>query len=99
MVSMLAFCSDDPSSNPADVYSFSVKFVIENKGTKQNKEAEDGPFFLKKTDETCICENSKLSIYIIIFIGQHNMNNIIPSCQFTIVRNRKEEEKSLKLVS
>ena len=29
MVSVLAFYSDDPSSNPVDAYSFSVKFVFE----------------------------------------------------------------------
>ena len=29
MVSMLAFYSDDPSLNPADVNNFSVKFVTE----------------------------------------------------------------------
>ena len=29
MVSVHAFYSDDPSSNPAEAYSFSVKFVFE----------------------------------------------------------------------
>ena len=29
VVSELAFYSDDPSSNPAEAYSFSVKFVLE----------------------------------------------------------------------
>ena len=29
VVSELAFYSDDPSSNPADAYSFSVNFVFE----------------------------------------------------------------------
>ena len=29
VVSMLAFYSDDPSSNPADAYSFSVQIVFE----------------------------------------------------------------------
>ena len=28
VVSVVAFYSDDPSSNPADAYSFSVKFVF-----------------------------------------------------------------------
>ena len=28
VVSVLAFYSDDPSSNPADAYSFTVKFVL-----------------------------------------------------------------------
>ena len=31
MVSVLAFNSDDPRSNPAEAYSFSVKYVFENK--------------------------------------------------------------------
>ena len=34
MVSVLAFNSDDSCLNPADVYSFSVKFVFE---TNENK--------------------------------------------------------------
>ena len=29
VVSVLAFNSDDPSSNPTEVYSLSVKFVFE----------------------------------------------------------------------
>ena len=44
MVSVLAFYSDDPSSNPAEVYNFSVKLLL--KRTKINKkEAGVGPFF------------------------------------------------------
>ena len=43
MVSVLAFYSDDPSSNSAEVYSFSVKFVFEKNENKQ-KEARVGPF-------------------------------------------------------
>ena len=30
VVSMFAFCSDDPSSNPAEVYNFSVQIVVKN---------------------------------------------------------------------
>ena len=43
VVRVLGVYSDDPSSNPAEAYSFSVKFVFENK----QKEAGVGPFFLK----------------------------------------------------
>ena len=44
MVSVLAFYSDDPSLNPAEVYNFSVKLLL--KRTKINKkEAGVGPFF------------------------------------------------------
>ena len=44
VVRVLAFYSDNPSSNPAEAYSFlSVKFVFEKKENKQ-KEAGDGPF-------------------------------------------------------
>ena len=47
VVSVLAFYSDDPSSNPAEVYNFSVKLLL--KRMKINKkEAGVGPFFLKK---------------------------------------------------
>ena len=46
VVSVLAFYSDDPSSNPAEVYNFSVKLLL--KRTKIKKEAGVGPFFLKK---------------------------------------------------
>ena len=44
VVNVLAFCSDDPSSNPADTYGFSVKFVF---GQNENKQKEAGfsPFF------------------------------------------------------
>ena len=42
VVSVFAFYSDDPSSNPADADSFSVKFVFENNENKQ-KEAGVGP--------------------------------------------------------
>ena len=42
---MLAFYSDSPSSNPAEVNSFSVEFVLANNENKQ-KEAGVGP--LKK---------------------------------------------------
>ena len=41
VVSVLAFYSDDLSSNPADAHSFSVKFVFEK---IENKEAGVGPF-------------------------------------------------------
>ena len=44
VVSVLAFYSDNPSSNPAEVYNFSVKLLL--KRTKINKkEAGVGPFF------------------------------------------------------
>ena len=43
VVSVLAFNSDHPSSNPAEVYKFSVKLLL--KSTKINKkEAGVGPF-------------------------------------------------------
>ena len=45
MVSVLAFYSDDPSSNPADAYSFSVKIVFDKNENKQ-KGAEVGPFLV-----------------------------------------------------
>ena len=41
---VVTFYSDDLSSNPADAYSFSVKFVFETNENKQ-KEAGVGPFF------------------------------------------------------
>ena len=44
VVSVLAFYCDDPSSNPAGVYNFSVKIVVKKNENKQ-KEAGDGPFF------------------------------------------------------
>ena len=43
VVSVLAFYTNDPSSNPAEAYSFSVKFVFEKNKNKQ-KEARGGPF-------------------------------------------------------
>ena len=46
MVSVLAFYSDDPSSNPAEVYNFSVKLLL--KRTKINKKRPGLAHFLKK---------------------------------------------------
>ena len=43
VVSVFTFCSDGPSSNPAETYNFSVKFVLEKNENKQ-KEVGVGPF-------------------------------------------------------
>ena len=53
VVSVLALYSDDPSSNPADVYSYSVKFVFEKNENKQ-KDAGVGPLFKTKTRATVL---------------------------------------------
>ena len=37
VVTVHAFYSDNPSSNPADVYSFSVKYVFEKNENYQNQ--------------------------------------------------------------
>ena len=37
VVSVVAYYSDDPSSNPADAYSFSVKFVFKKNENKQKR--------------------------------------------------------------
>ena len=45
VVSVLAFYSDNPSSNPAEVYNFSVKLLL--KRTKINKKrGRVGPIFV-----------------------------------------------------
>ena len=49
MASVLTFYSDDTSSDPAEVYIFSVKFVFEKNKNKQ-KEAGVGPFLKKVTN-------------------------------------------------
>ena len=46
MVSVLAFYSDNPSSNPAEVYNFSVKLLL--KRTKINKKRPGLAHFKKK---------------------------------------------------
>ena len=46
VVSMLAFDSDDPSSNPAEVYSFYSVYCL--KRTKINKKRPGMAHFLKK---------------------------------------------------
>ena len=46
VVSALAFYSDDPSSNPADAYRFSVQIVFEKNENKQKK-GRRWPFFKK----------------------------------------------------
>ena len=43
VVSVLAFYSDHPSSNPTEAYNFSVKLCLKNNKNKQ-KEAAVGPF-------------------------------------------------------
>ena len=43
MVSILTFYSDNPSWNPAEANSFSVKFVFEKNQNRQNEVAV-GPF-------------------------------------------------------
>ena len=62
MVSELTFYSDDPSSNPADAKSFSVKFVFEKNENKQ-KETGVGPFF-KKTRKSLTLPASLFEIKI-----------------------------------
>ena len=42
VVSILAFYSDDPSSNPAEAYSFFCKLVFEKNKNKQKDRV--GPF-------------------------------------------------------
>ena len=42
---MVAFCSDDPSSNPADTYIFSVDFVLEK--NEKTKRGRSWPIYLK----------------------------------------------------
>ena len=73
MVSVLAFYSDDPSSNPADAYSFSVQILFEKNENKQ-KEAGVGPFLKRNLFMTSApvsasfsyvkCSISSLSTYI-----------------------------------
>ena len=46
-VSVLVSYSDDPSSNPADAYIFSAKFVFE-KDENNQKVAGVGPYCFKK---------------------------------------------------
>ena len=41
---MLAFYSDDPSSNRAGIYNFSVKIVVEKNENKKQTEAGIGHF-------------------------------------------------------
>ena len=48
VVSVLAFYSDDPSLNPAEAYSFSVKWVFENNKNKE-KRGRGWPILLNKS--------------------------------------------------
>ena len=48
VVSMLDFYSDDPSSNPADVYSFFCKICVFGKNENKQKEASVGHRHLDK---------------------------------------------------
>ena len=61
VVSVLAFYSDDPSSNPAETCSFSVKLVFEKNENKQ-REARVGPLCQGRINVkecggwVCVCE-------------------------------------------
>ena len=68
VVSGLAFYSDDPSLNPAEAYSFSVKFVFEKNENKQ-KEAGIDPFL--KIDS----HSPLFAIKIILAVQLNNANN------------------------
>ena len=60
VLSVLAFYSDDPSSNPTEVYNFSVKLLM--KRTKINKK-RPGLAHLKKINSSfdgCIVESRTL---------------------------------------
>ena len=48
VVSVLAFYSDNPSSNPAEVYNFSVKLLLKRTKIKTKKRPGLAHFFLKK---------------------------------------------------
>ena len=51
VVIVLAFYSDDPSSNPTEVYSFSVKLLL--KRTKSNKKRPGvGPFIKRLNNDS-----------------------------------------------
>ena len=49
MVSVLVLYSDDPSSNPTEVYIFSVQLLLLKRNKIKYKEAGVGPF-KKNTD-------------------------------------------------
>ena len=72
VVSVHAFYSDDPSSNPADAYSFSVKFVVEI-DRKINKER---PIF------------KKLKLFLFSFQKNvNNQMYLILSCHHTVMQS------------
>ena len=58
MVRMLAFYSDDLSSNPAEAYNFSVNWVFGKNENKQ-KEAGIGPLKIKTGDNILKKQNCK----------------------------------------
>ena len=61
VVSVLTFQSEDPSSNPAKVFKFSVKLVFEKNENKQ-REARVGPLCQGRINVkecggwVCVCE-------------------------------------------
>ena len=69
MDSVLAFYSDDPSSNPTDVYSFSVQFVFEINNYKQNR-GRGWPIFHKNVI------TSKLAVKYFVIFQQHSFSPI-----------------------
>ena len=63
VVNVIAFHSDNPSSNPADAYVFSVKIVLEKTKNKQ-KQARVGPIKKNIThDVTALLNLTKLTFW------------------------------------
>ena len=68
LVSILAIYSNDPSSYSAYIYSFSVKFVLENSKNKQ-KEAGDGHIYLRAS----IRLSTACATFPYIFLSQRHL--------------------------
>ena len=67
VVSVFAFSSDNPSSNPVEAFhSFSEKFVFEMNERKQTKEAWVGPINTFKSNEDLAQVNS-LEILVLVW--------------------------------
>ena len=81
VVSELAFYSDDLSSNPAEAYSFAVKFVFEKNENKQ-KEAGVGQFKKKKTRPSYL--HFFLIIHFIDYRKQQHRNTFTKSTSWSL---------------
>ena len=96
VVSVFAFSSDNPSSNPVEAFhSFSEKFVFEMNERKQTKEAWVGPINTFKSNEDLAQVNS-LEILVLVWaslsVYERLLVTVLPDIMVTVLPDVKESQ-------